>query len=173
MSLVFTYLLVLKRLTILVTNAACTPTTSLINVTYAVGNIACKVCTQSTDSRCSNSAIASVFAQYPGIKAVYCNDEFMVIHSDNTPNHADTLAYIPRPPGEGGSATYANQCVTRSRVGQFMSFKIPLKPASLLPNASSTNNAAIMATNGVTALSTVSLPESGPVAYTLVPISTN
>ncbi len=37
-----------------------------------------------------------------GLKAIYCNDKFLVIHSTGAPNHKDGLKYIPQPPGEAG-----------------------------------------------------------------------
>jgi hypothetical protein len=36
------------------------------------------------------------------IKAAYCNDKFLVIHSNGQPNHAAFLDSIPTPPGAGG-----------------------------------------------------------------------
>jgi hypothetical protein len=96
-----------------------------------------------------------------GIKAVYCNDKFLVIHSDGSPNHLDSLNLIPRPPG-GGTGSYQTSCVTRNRETQFLSFKIPLYPVEL-PSASLNNNVASFPANSM--LPNIPLPISGPVAY--------
>lgn len=100
-----------------------------------------------------------------GIKAVYCTDQFLIIHSDNTPNHADTLSLIPRPPGDSSSGSnYGSQCVTRARQTQFLSFKIPLNPVAL-STSDTTNNVNAFLTNSK--LSNVPLPKSGPVGVTV------
>ena len=87
----------------------------------------------------------------------------MVTEADNTPNHEDSLADIERPPGGDDGTTYDKSCVTRNRAGQFLTFKIPLVPAAELPNASATNNMATMTTHGISYLTGVGLPKSGPV----------
>jgi hypothetical protein len=38
-----------------------------------------------------------------GIKAIYCTDKYLVLHSDGSPNHRDSLNLIPRPPGISAS----------------------------------------------------------------------
>ena len=55
-----------------------------------------------------------------GIKAAYCNDEFLVVHSDGQPGHPTTLDAIQRPPGsvQSSASGYTSQCVTRSIKGQ-------------------------------------------------------
>ena len=61
-----------------------------------------------------SAAIAAAFALGAGIKVIYCTDEYLVIHSDGTPNHPTYLEYIQRPPGSVASgAKYEDQCVTR------------------------------------------------------------
>ena len=81
-----------------VSNAACTAPTSKINVPLALSKISCKACTQSSDPRCSSSSLKAMLTMNAGIKAAYCTDKYLVIHSDNTPNHDDSLADIQRPP---------------------------------------------------------------------------
>ena len=86
-----------------VTNAACNPLPSTINVVEAVSQIPCNsAITQSNLDFCSNSSLLSIFAKGIGfgIKAIYCTDKYLVVHSDATPNHRDSLSLIPRPPGK-------------------------------------------------------------------------
>ena len=61
----------------------------------------CKACTQSTESRCTRQALQNVIHK-TGIKAAYCNDEFLVIYSDGSPGFTSNLYDIPNPPGEEG-----------------------------------------------------------------------
>ena len=87
-----------------VTNTACNAGTS----PYSDATIASMLNTQSCNStctpagytKCSKTSIASVFAKgisSGGIKAIYCNDKYMVIFSNGVPNHNNTLAYVPKP----------------------------------------------------------------------------
>jgi hypothetical protein len=82
-------------------------------------------CTQSSSSLCASSNLAKIFQKGIGygIKAVYCTDSFLVVHSDGTPNHPNTLNLVPRPPG-GGSGPYSTSCVTRNSQTQFYSIII-------------------------------------------------
>jgi hypothetical protein len=103
--------------------------------------------------------IAKMFAKgiaFGSIVAVYCTDQYLVIHGTGKPNHNNTVAYIPRSPGGGGG--YTTACVTRPYSGQFFSFKIALYP-SLLPTASLTNNVAEFPANSM--LTGIPLPEAG------------
>ena len=99
-----------------------------------------------------------------GIKAIYCTDQFLVVHSDGVANHLDSLNLIPRPPG-GGTGNYATACVTRNQEIQFLTFKIPLFPVEL-PSASLTNNV-VTFISGSMLPTNVPLPASGPVAVTV------
>ena len=70
-----------------------------------VAEMTCTQCTQSTASFCSE--LQSVFKQDAGVKATYCNDEFLVVWATGLPRYdvdgnGDYLDLIPRPPG--GSA---------------------------------------------------------------------
>ena len=73
-----------------------------------------------------------------GLKAVYCNDEHLIVHSNGVPFHTDGLAYIPRPPGEGG-VDYSSASVTRSYHQSLTTFKVPLDPVMLSTSAASNN----------------------------------
>ena len=58
--------------------------------------------------------------------ARYCTDQYLVLLGNGAANHANTLADVPRPPGNGdGTTDYADQDVTRSMIKQFMAFKVP------------------------------------------------
>lgn len=150
---------------VLAPNAACSPTASTANAVLGAAAITCKTCTQSTDSRCSTAALIAMFGKYPAVKRAYCNDLFLVIHSDNVPNHADSLAKIPHPPA-GGDAMYVDSCVTRSRNAQYQIFKIPLTPATELP-AAATNNMDVMTANGIGHIVGAGLPSSGSASNTI------
>lgn len=74
---------------------------------------------------CSAKALKSALVLPSAVQAAFCNDEYLVIHSQGQPNHVTNLAGVPRPPG-GGDGSYAQDCVTRSFVMQSQTFKIPL-----------------------------------------------
>ena len=118
-----------------VSNAACCPANGLPAlstggtcptvtdppVAQQIAGLTCRTCNQSSDARCSSAALSSTFVG-PGVKAAYCNDDFLVVHSDGTPNHPTYLQYIQRPPGSAASgAGYGDQCVTRSMKTQVRS----------------------------------------------------
>ena len=92
----------------------------------AVSRITCNsACVQSSLDLCASSKLAQIFLKgfgY-GLKAAYCTDQYLVVHSDGLPNHNDSLSLIPRPPGGGSStgSTFASQCVTRNWETQFFS----------------------------------------------------
>jgi len=101
-----------------------------------------------------------------GLKAAYCNDNFLVIHSSGKANHKDGLTNIPRPPGAGG-VSYSSACVTRSYHNQYAVHKIPLYPDKL-PQASVSNNLALFTGQSDPAsLPSFGLPMSGCVAVTV------
>ena len=62
--------------------------------------IASRPCTQSSDSRCTSEYLNSIIVS-TGIKAAYCNEDFIVVHSDLTGGFTPWLADIPNPPGGG------------------------------------------------------------------------
>ena len=110
------------------------------------------------------------------MKAAYCNDEYLVMHTNGAPNHKDGLKLIPHPPSGGDN--YATSCVTRSYHLQYTVYKVPLFPI-LLPQASPTNNmAAFVGQTDPAMMSTYGLPSTGAVAVSvsgqsLFPIFTN
>jgi hypothetical protein len=107
-----------------------------------------------------------------GLKAVYCNDEYLVILGSNIPNHPDTLAAIPRPPGyhESFSNTgsqYGTNCVFRNWYQARVSWSIPLNPLPLNTSDASNNLDVFEARNvRVQSLPGIGLPGSGPMALT-------
>ena len=159
--------------------------------------IASNTCTISTDARCTKAGLTALFGKYPGVKAAcvplrrcgggtravrapfaeparhcrYCNDAWLVIHSNNLPNHPVFLASIQTPPGDGDGGQYSTQGVTRSYSLQWYAFKVPLTPQLLPTNTSALNNAGGIGFAPVDDLYTTNsltrMPTSGPASYTL------
>ena len=116
-----------------------------------VAAVPCKTCTQSTAAKCTAEAL-KVFVG--GVKAAYCNDQWLVIMSDGAPTWSTNLFEIPNPPGSTqiANGTFANgtqwagtnyfigdKCVTRYTNPSWFTYAIPLS-YTLLPTASSLNN---------------------------------
>jgi hypothetical protein len=130
-----------------------------------------RTCAISADPRCTAAGLRALFGGYPGIKVAYCNDGWLVMHSNNLPNHPSFLASIQTPPGDGDGGAYETQGVTRSYSLAHMAFKIPLSP-TLLPTGDNSNNAGqigytaasddLFSSNGLT-----HMPTSGPASYAL------
>ena len=116
---------------------SCVFTSQAKNYASSVSSLKCTTCTQSTDSRCSTSALKSLIYG-TGIKAAYCNDQLLVIHTDMTSGFNNYLSQIPNPPG---SIDSAGACVTRATNPSYAMYKIPLYPTAL-STASNTNNIA-------------------------------
>ena len=91
-----------------------------------------------------------------GVRLAYCNDQYLVIHTVNVPNHAVGLLDNPHPPGDFPGAPYDpntsgcsgtgitstscdGQGVTRSNMVQYSVYKIPLKPRDLGTSAVTNN----------------------------------
>jgi hypothetical protein len=72
-----------------------------------------------------------------GIKAAYCNDQFLVIHTDMTSGFNNYLSQIPNPPGSVDSSGTA--CVTGATNPSYSMYKIPLYPTAL-STATNMNN---------------------------------
>ena len=142
------------------TGGVCPPTQpEQINI----ANIPCKQCSPATEARCTTAGLRSLLNPGIGygIKAAYCNDAFLVVHSDGTPNHPTYLEYIQRPPGSSQSgASYPEQCVTRSMKSQWLAMKFPLFPVALFTSSKS-NNANSFPSNS-DSLTGIPLPKSGP-----------
>ena len=155
-----------------VTNAACVPTTTATDASIAqqISGTPCNsLCTPSKAPICSAASIARIFSKgingVKSIKVVYCTDMYLVIQSNGMPNHNDSLKYVPRPPGGGGTSSYGTQCVTRSHTIQAFTFKIPLYPTALSTSSGAINNVAFI-TNKIP-LSNVALPNEGAVGVTV------
>ena len=91
-----------------------------------------------------------------GVRLAYCNDQYLVIHTVNVPNHPVGLLDNPHPPGDypgapydpntvgcSGTGSTATSCdgqgVTRSNMVQYSVYKIPLKPRDLGTSAVTNN----------------------------------
>jgi len=95
---------------------------------------------QSTNPICKNASLIQTFQRGMvghGIVAVYCTDKFLIIFTNDEPNHPVNFSAIPHPPA-GDSAGGYTGCVTRQNIMQFNAYKIPLNPVDL--NASTLNN---------------------------------
>jgi hypothetical protein len=129
-----------------------------------IAEIPCKQCSVSSDARCSSTGLKNLLAPGIGygIKAAYCNNEFLIVHSDGSPNHPTYLEYIQRPPGSSKSspgASYPDQCVTRSMKPQWLAMKFPLSPIALSTSSKANNAGSFPASASLTG---IPLPKSGP-----------
>ena len=106
------------------------------NYPSIISTLSCTTCTQSTDPRCTTSALKSLIFG-TGIKAAYCNDQFLVIHTDMTSGFNNYLSQIPNPPGSVDSS--GTPCVTRATNPSYALYKIPLYPTAL-STATNMNN---------------------------------
>ena len=106
------------------------------NYASIVSSLSCTTCTQSADPRCSYSALKALIYG-TGIKAAYCNEQFLVIHTDMTSGFNNYLSQIPNPPGSVDSSGAA--CVTRNTNPSYAMYKIPLYPTPL-STATNMNN---------------------------------
>ncbi|MEW5318335.1 MAG: hypothetical protein WDW38_009563 [Sanguina aurantia] len=111
-----------------------------------------------------------MFGNMQGIKAAYCTDQFLVVHSDGSPNHATYLNGIPKPPGGGAEGTsYVNQCVTRTFARQWFTFKVPINFVLLAAGASNAPNFVAQSDMLYNKASSayIPLPVGGPDAFAL------
>ena len=119
------------------TAAGCVFTNTVYNYTASVAGTRSKTCTQSTDARCTSAALSALMIGQ-GIKAAYCNDQFLVIQTDTSTGFPNYLASIKNPPGAvAGDGT---ACVTRYVNTGFQTIKIPLYPTLLATADASVNN---------------------------------
>ena len=109
-----------------------------------IGSYKCK---QSTDHRCTSEALTDLI-KAQGIKAAYCNDKFLVVHTDMTPGYPTHLSDIPMPPGGGEDhdVTYQDSlsgehCQTGEESGYeaYGRYKFPLE-TTLLSTSTYRNN---------------------------------
>jgi len=140
-----------------VTNTDLAMTSSTIDYATPISGATCNsACTASSASICSN--LGGMFLG-TGIKAAYCTDQFLVIHTTGYPNHDNWLAGIPRPPG--GDGEYSVAGVVRTMKAQYQTYKIPLT-VTAQAGSNTVHNV----------LASAELPMSGAVGVTLsgVPI---
>ena len=98
----------------MVTNEGCSFKTETFDMKDQLEQLPCKVCTQSTDAKCTSSSIKAAFTTSQ-FEAIYCNDKYLVAWSTGAPAHTHGLAKNPRPPGGGGgSGGYDTECVVRT-----------------------------------------------------------
>jgi hypothetical protein len=154
------------------TAVTCTFNNQVFNYPALIQKIASKTCTQSTDSRCTSVALKAVM-KGQGIKAAYCNDAFLVIHSDGTPGFSTYLAEIKNPPASISNT--GATCVTRATNPTYAIHKIPLYPTLLnlanpllnnvntnsFPNGGGDGDAAYMSSAVRNTLATYGLPTRG------------
>lgn len=155
-----------------VTNSACTDTlkNQLIDaasVSRELSKMGCNSsCTQSTSSMCTNAFLSQTLKANSGLMSAYCNDNYLVLVANGTPNHNTGLSDIPRPPGQGG-VSYSKACVTRSFHQSYNIYKIPLNPLKLSTASASNNISAFSGQTDPKNLPNMGLPESGPLAVSV------
>ena len=113
-----------------------TPTT--FDYPDIISKLGSKKCKHNRDDRCTSKTLKSVMIG-TGVKAAYCNDKYLVIHTDTSSGLPDYLETIPIPP-ESLSVTDGSQCVTRTLNGAFATIKIPLFPTMLNTSDPAINN---------------------------------
>jgi hypothetical protein len=122
-----------------------------------LSQLECKICKQSRDGVCMRLS-SYLQASSPHVKAAYCTDDFLVIHSAGLPQAALKLDSIPQPAAGAG-------CRIRTAREAVHIFKIPLRPqASTAPN-----------TIAAPLPKGLQLPAEGPVGVAIdgVPLYTN
>jgi len=128
----------------------------------------CRTCSQSTEIRCSTSALHAKFSKYPNVWAAYCNDAYLVVWLQSGTGFTANLDAIPYPPG--GTSIDGKACRTRTassisvdtrgRAAVYM-----LCPVALPTSIPAQNNFAVGSSNGISFLYTGN--PSGPPSYTL------
>ena len=68
-------------------------TDTVYNYASMISALSSKTCTQSTDPRCTSAALKALI-KGEGIKAAYCNDAFLVLHTDGTTAYSNYLSSI-------------------------------------------------------------------------------
>lgn len=115
------------------TNAALqrgnTTNATFVTLLKAIVGHTCSVAPQTQDARCTAAALREVYSKYPGVLAAYCNEEYLVVHSNVMPNHPHFLGDIPTPPL--GTLSNGSTCNTRSYFQSWYYAKIPLRPTAL------------------------------------------
>lgn len=146
---------------------ACEYTSGTCDYAVAVKNVGCRQCTQSTDPMCTTANLTNTIMGST-VKAAYCNDKFLVIHSTGLGNFEGNLDEIPFPPG--GTSTWGTGCRTRSQYQGYKITKIPLT-FTLLPTSTGTNNVATYQSAGAEYLKNTNvvygLAADGPIALSV------
>ena len=97
-----------------------------------------KKCKQNRDDRCTSKTLGKVM-KGKGVKAAYCNDKFLVIHTDTSSGLQDYLDTIPIPP-TSLLLSDGTKCATRTLSAAFATIKIPLFPTMLDTSDPEINN---------------------------------
>ena len=152
----------------MVSNPACnvTETINMIDIKQSISSMTCNSkISQSTHPMCKNASLVQLFSkgmEGKGIIAVYCTDKFLIIFTNDEPNHPLNIWAIPHPPAGGNAGTNAGQntggytgCVTRKNTMQYNIFKIPLYPVDLGVSSLNNNNQ----------IGTVDMFEQNPATY--------
>ena len=116
---------------------ACVFTNKVYNYASEISKLSSKNCVQSPDPRCTSAALKALM-KGQGIKAAYCNDAFLVIHTDGTTGYSNYLSSVTNPPGAVDST--GTTCVTRYTNPGFATVKIPLYPTLLATSDPLINN---------------------------------
>lgn len=122
--------------------ATCNLTASRNNYTALVSNQPCRVCTRSSDARCSSAALKATYSPFSSVFAAFCNDAYLVVYSSKAPAGTPNLDNVPNPPGGLQPGTNgSDNCVTRSGSvsPNWGTDHFPLQP-TLLPAAALGNN---------------------------------
>jgi len=90
----------------------------------------CRTCTQSTETRCSTTALSAMFSRFSGtIYGAYCNDNYLVVWTASGRSYYGNLDNVPFPPG--GTTSTGSSCRTRAAsigVGSVGGATYPLCP---------------------------------------------
>ena len=126
-------------------NPACyvTETINMTTIEQSISSMTCNPqISQSTHPMCKNASLIQLFSRGmvgKGIVAVYCTDKFLIIFTNDEPNHPLNADAIPHPPA-GDSAGGYTGCVTRTNIMQLNAYKIPLYPVDLGVSSLKNNN---------------------------------
>ena len=108
------------------------------NYPLIISELDSKICKQSRDDRCTSKTLKSMMIG-TGVKAAYCNDKFLVIHTDTSSGLTNYLENIPIPP-ESVSTVDGTECSVRTLHSAFSTVKIPLFPTMLETSDPAINN---------------------------------
>ena len=105
-----------------------------MNFQSRLNMITTRKCIQSSDARCTSDRLYDMIVG-SGIKAAYCNEDFIVVHSDLSSSYPAWFSDIPNPPGGGEDHDRTDQsdtgifCQTgqESIYEEYGIYKIPLK----------------------------------------------